>query len=296
MTIMYCAPGRFQMGVKDKTCLTLQELKAIATDYNNSKGKHNTDIQIVDNKKHLVKNITKELKPKCGEADHCWIQQNFVQHKTKAKILNKAFRPLKPIEWYQNEQTWLNTFDIEKVMKQYEEKYKDFCFLGVFPMDFNDNDEYGYCVSPGMCEFNIQKVIQNGKKRFAMVLNLDKHNQSGSHWVAIYCNLNSRRKNFGIYYYDSVGLRPPKEAAAFMKEVERQANVVFTKRLADKFVMRYNRIQKQFGDTECGVFSEVFLTQMLKDISFDEICKRMKKDKDINKLRNKLYTPRVSLH
>ena len=60
---------------------------------------------------------------------------------------------------------------------------------------------------------------------------------------------------------------------------------------ADKFAMRYNRIQKQFDNYDCGVFSEVFITQMLKNISFDEICKRMKSDRDINKLRDVLYTP-----
>ena len=298
---MYCSPGRYEMGVKDNTCLTTGELKAIARSYNqngvNASGKRNATnargkkIKIVDDKQQLVKQMAKELSPKCGEADHCWVQQNFVDASTKAKIMSKAFRPLKPVEWYKDNQTWLNTFDIQKVMQQYEDKHRDFFFLGVFPIDFKEKDEYGYCVAPGMCEFDLKKVIEKGKKRFAMVLNLDKHNESGSHWVAMYCNLNPRRKNFGVFYYDSVAYPPPREAASFMKEVERQAGIIFSKKVADRFVMRYNRVQKQYEDTECGVYSEVFLTQMLKDIGFDEICKRMKKDGDINKLRNMLYTP-----
>ena len=53
----------------------------------------------------------------------------------------------------------------------------------------------------------------------------------------------------------------------------------------------YNKIQKKFDNYDCGVFSEVFLTQILKDIPFDVICQKMKTDREINALRDVLYTP-----
>jgi hypothetical protein len=296
---MYCSPARFEMGQKDKTCLSTDELQQIARDYNNNfveklpstgSQKQPKRIALANDKKTIVKNLQRELGPRCGNADFCWIQQDFVSYETK-KVLQKAFRPLKPVEWYKNRQTWLNTYDILKVMKQYEDKYKDFFFLGVFPIDFESKDTYGSCVAPGMCNFELKKIMDKGKHRFGMVLNLDKHDQSGSHWVAVYCNLLPRRKNFGIYYYDSVAYPPPKEVASFMKEVEKQIYQIFTKKVADRFAIRYNRIQKQFSNYDCGVFAEVFLTQILKDTSFDNICEKMKTDDDINKLRDVLYTP-----
>jgi Ulp1 family protease len=100
-----------------------------------------------------------------------------------------------------------------------------------------------------------------------------------------------RHKNFGIYYYDSVAYPPPREVASFMKQIEKEAYSVFSKKIADKFAMRYNKIQKQFSNYDCGVFSEVFLTQILKDIKFDDIARRMHTDDEINKLRDVLYTP-----
>ena len=291
-TQLYCSPERFDMGKKDNTCMSVNELKDIAKDYNEKKAVNSQQkVKLFSSKKKLVKELQEKLGSSCGTADHCWVQQDFVSEKNKHSILEKAFRPLKPKSWYANRKTWLNTYDILTVMKQYEDKYTDFAFLGVFPIDFAGNDHYGNCVSKTMCEFSIKKVLDKGKTRFGMVLNLDKHDESGSHWVALYCNLKPRRKNFGIYYYDSVAYQPPKEVADFMQQVEKDSYTVFSKKVADKFAMRYNKVQKQFSNYDCGVFSEIFLTQILKNVPFDDICKRMHTDDEVNKLRDVLYTP-----
>lgn len=287
---MFCAPARYDLAKKGDTCMSVDELKSLAKDFNTS---HNAKekIKITNDKRKMVKQFKEKLGKSCGEADHCWVQQDFVSSTTKNKILSKAFRPLKPKDWYGNRQTWLNTYDILKVMKQYEDKYSDLWFIGVFPIDFASKDEFGYCVANEMCNFDIAKMLAKGKSRFAMVLNLDRHDQSGSHWVALYCGLDPQKSNFGIYYYDSVAQQPPKEVAVFMKAVEKQIVRVYGKDVAQRFAMRYNKIQKQFDNYDCGVFAEVFLTQILKRLSFDEICRRMKTDKQINKLRDILYTP-----
>ena len=290
---MYCSPARqsvpsTSINQKFKSCMTLQELQSLAKDFNKQReGK----IRISASKRKLIRQFKEKLGDDCGDAEYCWVQQDFVSTQTRSKILNKAFRPLKPKEWYKNRQTWLNTYDILKVMKQYEDKYKDFWFIGVFPIDFNEKDEYGYCVAPEMCSFNISKVLEKKKKRFGMVLNLDRHDQSGSHWVALYCGLDPKKPNFGVYYYDSVAYAPPKQVAAFMKLVEKQIISEYGDVIGKRFAMRYNKIQKQFDNYDCGVFSEVFLTQILKHITFDDICKRMKTDHEINLLRDVLYTP-----
>jgi hypothetical protein len=283
---MFCSPAR--QSSKDKTCMNLEELKSLANDFNRTS---NNKIKVSASKKKIVKQFREKLGKTCGSAEYCWVQQSFVSPQTKTKILAKAFRPLKPKQWYKNRKTWLNTYDIQKVMKQYEDKYKDFWFIGVFPIDFSEKDEYGYCVSPEMCAFNISKVVEKRKKQFGMVLNLDRHDQSGSHWVAVYCNLDPKKENYGIYYYDSVAYPPPKQVGSFMKLVEKQVCEVHGAEVGKRFAMRYNKVQKQFDNYDCGVFSEVFLTQILKQIPFDNICKRMKTDREINALRDVLYTP-----
>lgn len=317
---LYCSPSRFEMGQHDKTCYSLEELREIASDYNNNLAnkatlKKNTSnarttnaanaakakaqaeelelkkIKLTQSKAALLKALKKQLKLICGEAQHCWVQQDFISPKTRNTILDNALRPLKPKEWYDNPKTWLNTYDILKVMKQYERRYTDFSFLGVFPIDFQSRDETGMCIAPGMCDFHIKRLLDKGKHRFAMILNLDKHNEPGSHWVSLYCNMTPSKKNFGIYYYDSVAYAPPKEVALFMKNVRAQVKSHFDQATSAKFAMKYNKTQKQFANTECGVFSEVFLTQICKDIKFEDICAKMKTDNEINKIRDVLYTP-----
>ena len=42
-----------------------------------------------------------------------------------------------PLKWKENKNEWLNTLDIEAVMKQYEKKYNNFIFIGPVPIDFD---------------------------------------------------------------------------------------------------------------------------------------------------------------
>jgi hypothetical protein len=69
-----------------------------------------------------------------------------------------------------------------------------------------------------------------------------------------------------------------------MKLVQSQVN-------DPKFKVQSNKIQKQFANTECGMFSIIFATQMLKLVPFDFICKHMRTDAEINKIRDVIYTP-----
>ena len=52
----------------------------------------------------------------------------------KEEIEKYTFRPIAPEGKFE----WLNTLNIDDVMKQYEKKYSDFEFLGTVPMDFDD--------------------------------------------------------------------------------------------------------------------------------------------------------------
>jgi hypothetical protein len=301
----YCSPERSSKK-GTTTCLTLQELQLIAKDYNETMGKN--VIPISKSKKKLYEDIRKQLSQYCGQnhnSDYCWIDQPFVSHTTKSQ-LTSAFRPKRPSEWYKNRYTWLNTFDILDVMKQYEMKYKDFSFMGVYPIDFQQTypDNTNRCIGRVFCTFDIDRdVFAHKKKRFAFVLNLDRHNQSGSHWVAIYCNLDTRKPNYGIYYYDSVSSPPSQEVQKFMKKVaqqvsERNANKTIGGRASSrtstqpKFELNFNTVQKQSKNTECGIFSIVFITQMLRQkYTFDFICDNMRRDDDMNSIRDVLYRP-----
>lgn len=281
----YCSPDRHSTS----TCLTMKELRLIATDYN--KTNPTNKIKFAKTKNELYATIREKLAKYCEKNEsHCWIDQPFISSEHKNQLQN-FFRPKKPQAWYKNPRTWLNTFDILDVMRQYEKYYKNFSFLGVYPIDFRSRYSSGECIGDNICTFDIKNILENKKDKFSIVLNLDKHNQSGSHWVSLYANLNPKLPNFGIYYYDSVASSPGREVREFMNEIKKQIIDYYDIEIAKKFIIKYNKIQKQFKGTECGIFSIVILTQLLKDYDFNYICEHMHRDDKINSIRDILYRP-----
>ena len=67
------------------------------------------------------------------------------------KLIEKTeLRPEMPAQWYKNPIEWLSNYDIDDVMVQYNnEKKYCYSFLGVFPIDFSEEDKFGRCVSCG---------------------------------------------------------------------------------------------------------------------------------------------------
>lgn len=285
---LHCSPyNHVKYGEKDGTCYSQDDLKKIAKEYNKTASKK---IPIDLPKKVLHTKLKEGFKNICTH-ESCWIGRKT----TNLRELKTSFRPEKPQEWYDNRGTWLNTYDILLVMNQYQILYKDFKFVGVYPIDFTKSNSTGRCIGDSfkergnssqytLCNFDVKALMKEKKKRFAMVLNLDEHDEPGSHWVSIYCNLNPKKENYGIYYYDSVANEPETEILEFMKFVKKQVN-------DPKFKLKYNTTQKQFKNNECGMFSLIFLTQCLKNVPFNFICKHMKTDDEINKLRDILYSP-----
>jgi hypothetical protein len=147
------------------------------------------------------------------------------------KILEN-FRPPVPEGWKNNPKTWLNTNDILDVLNQYEMAFDDFKFLAVSPIDFdtrlNENGQEvergGTCVDRSLCSLNLARLLHSEKKitRIGAVFNLDKHNESGSHWTSMFADLLTGE----FYYFDSVAGAIPDEVID----------------LADRFVSQGNKL------------------------------------------------------
>lgn len=276
---MHCSPSH-HINSKKGTCFSEDELQLIAKDINTKATKQ--VIKTNSPVKETIKKIEKHFYASCKDKrEYCWL--NHLSPSLKSK-LEAAFRPKKPMSWYRNPRTWLNTNDIQLVMEQYEQLHTDFKFLGVHPIDFAQKVD-NYCISGNLCDFNLKNYP--GKDRFALVLNLDDRHGPGSHWVAIYFNKNPALPNYGIYYYDSTATPPGDHVVEFTAKVKKA--IVDSTLHKKPLEILENRIQRQFKNTECGVFCIVFLTQCVKNIPFTDICKRMKKDDAINSFRNELF-------
>ena len=150
----------------------------------------------------------------------CWIRQEFLKGTSLSRDLLKNFKPIMPKSWSKNKTEWLNTLDIRDVLNQYEVVYKDFEFIGPVPMDFDTVLGFGQCVINELCKIDLGKLINKGKRKLGIVFNLDKHTQSGSHWVAMYLDYNIG----AIYYWDSYGGTPSSEVTNLMNRLKEQGS------------------------------------------------------------------------
>lgn len=292
-----CAPSK---NYTDGSCFSLESLKKIAQKANEL----DANITVDNDKKKLVEQLTQFFSSKNScKSQTCWLRTELVKSINDEDIEENTFRPYGPKKKYE----WLSTTHINDVVNQYQEKYDDFQFLGALPNDF---EELPFL---GLSNINFDEYIKNGKTKFGMVINLDSHNQSGSHWVALYFDL----ENYKLYFFDSVGKKPGKRIRKFNNkivnymykkkagknlQVDKAIGLInsvqdeskrnkYYKTLKDKLKgidIRYNPVQHQKANSECGVYSINFILRLIKGEQFDDIVKNITDDEEMNKCR-KVY-------
>lgn len=272
-----CAPGKkFEHG----SCFTLQDIVALVKAYNKYMKKNgmkkNIELQFHYNdnekskyKKYLLRALTKELDTVCSD-QMCWLKQKFIKElepKEKKEIMEFTFRVPGPGSRFE----WLNTINIDKVMAQYEHIYPDFKFLITTPIDFD-------LLGPKyrLSEYNYVEMYNKGIYKLGVIFNLDPHDKDGSHWVALYVDL----KIGDINFFDSYGVKPPKEVLHLMNTIAdscKKINVIPK--------IQWNKTGHQKKNTECGVYSLNFIIKSLTGLDMKEINEVRMSDDDVNKCR-----------
>lgn len=301
----FCSPIGEKNFEKDNTCFSQAALERLITIWNRLYPS-NKIVKMKDgkklSKKELWKEMNKRMSSQCKGSgkEFCWVDK--LEGAKKDPEIVKTLRPVKPSEWYKKPYAWLSNYDIEAVMQQYQDdpsfKYQ---FLGVFPIDFQATDSFGVCLFKEICNINISHLYKKGIHYVGLITNLDKHDQSGSHWTSLFACIDPEKPSFGAYYYDSVSRNPPQEIDTFMKKLKKQAEgIAAEKKITRPFRTDYNENRHQYGDSECGVFSMAYQIRWLDKlkkkptITFEEIEKVKTNDSKIHKLRNVLFRPNTT--
>lgn len=296
-----CAPNK---KFKDGSCIDLKSLKNIAENFSNV---YNVEFDY-NNKKELVDDLSREFKKKFNCDDQlCWIKQKFIKKIGNEDLSKFTFRPEGP----EGKLDWLSTTNINDVVEQYEKKYDDFLFLGAVPYDFQelrqlemgkelnfDNLRNGHLNA----DYNKDKKVN----KFGMVINLDPHYKGGSHWVALYSDLEKNQ----IYFFDSFGKKPKNKIKKFINKITKYMyNSKYNKKLninnllndlktkneseqlrnISNFDIKYNNIQHQEKNSECGVYSINFLIRLASGESFTDITENITRDDSMNDCRNTYF-------
>tara|TARA_Y100000389_G_scaffold162553_1_gene165388 strand:+ start:2808 stop:3701 length:894 start_codon:yes stop_codon:yes gene_type:complete len=279
----YCSPKNSNNTI---SCIDDDLLIKIANILNKF---HKSNIK-TSNKKTLHKQISDKLSKmsKC-ESESCWVSINeIIEHLSSCELsrFKNSFRPCMPKSWNKDRRALTSTTDLEKVLKQYEDCYSKFTSYGALPLDF-DLKRNGDCVSGDLCNIDLNEHFRNNKTSMGFIFNYDEHDEPGSHWVSMYVDLlpNNNRDNPTIYFFDSVGDKPPKEIKRLIKNISNQYKDIKD----EKIDYLYNDIQHQQDDSECGIYCLHFITRMLNGMDFDKYINKIKDDDYINKYRDFYY-------
>jgi len=243
VTVPACSPYAKKHQIASDTCFTKETLLELKRVYN----EHNEKQIISTVPKDIWREIKRDRIKQC-EKDSCWISHIVKNDQAVKKLHSLLFPPVQPHEWKKDPTTWLTNFDILNVMRQYEDTYPEFQFIGPCPIDFDTILEDGKCVSPELCQFSLSNIKKHTK--VGVIFNLDKHDQPGSHWVSLFMDFVD---NF-IFYFDSTGETMPVEIQKFVHKVRREKPMA---------VYTSTEIEHQLKDTECGMYSLYFIITML---------------------------------
>ena len=256
---MNCSPSVEDSRINDESCFTPEILIKIREQYNRKNPQH----KILENDPKKLWYILKE-RLACDE-EQCLLSQLDNQEQIKRFI----FAPKHPPEWNTNPDEWLSNIDIEEVAKQYEVSNPEFKIIGPTTIDFDTRlpEQGGQCVLEDLCKFSLERLIREKKTKIGIVFNLDKHDQSGSHWVSLFIDVEQKF----MFFFDSADNSIPPEI--WKKDPKTKENLPLVNRIMAQgkalkkpihFRFYNNRGHShQRSNTECGMYSLFFIITML---------------------------------
>jgi len=212
------------------------------------------------NTNNTIENQLTELKTnflnKCGKDDTevCLIE------KMKPGWTNQLFMPKR--KW-EKKNEWLSNNDIDRVMSVYEKAYPTFKYCSTLTIDFADTKFLSkktlskfFCQhsSASTCQYKMNNDQLKGYDNWGVIFNLDKFEQSGSHWVSLHVDF--RTNPPCAFYFDSAVTY-----SNIPKSIQKLIDTL--KKSTPTLKVIRNTKQHQHSNTECGVYSLFFIITML---------------------------------
>ena len=260
------------------SCFTNDAIMRIGTKWNI---RHpGSKIQLTDPRSVWLQ-LREKMRGSCY-TESCWVRNHLANAFPElSDLINHSFSPKAPESWNNNPIEWLTSDDISKVMKQYEDAYPCFRFLGPSPINYSQILEDGVSVWPEIAELNVKQLMKEGIFKIGFVFNTHPHYKEGEHWISVFVNLKEKY----IFFMDSNGVQPPKQVRALVSEIKKQCRA-----LGLNMQVIYNKKQHQKKNTECGIYSLFTIINLLngqftpKDLTSTRIP-----DEQMVELRNKYF-------
>jgi hypothetical protein len=249
-----CSPYAKNKNQIKGSCFTNGNLVDLKQAFNKQ---HPDDLITSNNPKVIWKELADKTREeyKC-DRESCWVNK-LTEGTNKTKLKSLLFSPPQPSEWKKNPVTWLSNYDILNVLRQYEQTFPNFYFIGPSPIDYSVKDDMGRCVCPNLCKFDLATQYNAGKRKIGVIFNLDPHYKGGSHWVSLFIDLDDKF----VFYFDSTADKIPKWINGFATHVVTQGKHMTP--VIELDFHQNDKIEHQWKNTECGMYSLFFIITML---------------------------------
>ena len=115
-----CSAAKTQK--KKYSCFNYKELLELRKFWN----QRHPDLKIKSKNGRMIWESLKKYMSGCCYTERCWLQQKFMKNKLGKELLKHTFLVSAPETWKKNPREWLNSLDLENIMRQYENHNKEF--------------------------------------------------------------------------------------------------------------------------------------------------------------------------
>jgi len=177
-------------------------------------------------------------------------------------------KPRGPSSWKVDPEEWITSDEIDALEHKFEKIFKEYKYVGTFPIDFDKHARTGQCLVSMLCSLDIKSLYAKGYRQFGMIFNTDVSTGPGQHWIATFCDLSPELEYPRMTYFDSYAQKPEKQIQVLMRRWKQQWDE--TKIHSKPMKLTYNGTRHQYEDSECGMYSVYFHYCSLMGISMEK--------------------------
>jgi hypothetical protein len=213
--------------------------------------------------------------------EHPEIQSKIGRASAK-RILDLFFKSIGPAD----STALLDNFNIDETLNRWavhsQELFgKKFYHIPFQMIDFQK-------MGTELSKLDIGSLMKSGYKCFAVVLNTDTHTGRGKHWFCIYGDLDhagTEKDPIAIEYFNSSGNSPMSEVSDWLTETEHELR----KEGIEANIIKSASRRLQESQTECGVWSLMYILSRLKGRPSNWFYKTRANDEDMIDVRKFLF-------
>lgn len=231
----------------------------------------NKGIDIINKDDNEIINLAKQ-EFNCDSESCILNNKSFINSSNKDKIeyvLNNNFKTKGP----RNNTNLLSNFNIDKTLLLWGKEFDNFypCSFSMIDFDIHPNNFSKinlFDVVNGDAYYydNNNKKIQAKFNCFACVLNTDVSSGRGKHWVCIFVDCRSKKKedSWTIEYFNSAGNSPCNSVIKWMES--QRINLMKLNKNVE--TLNVSNTVHQYSMTECGPYSLYYIRSRLDGVSY----------------------------